>query len=157
MNKLRNKELINKYLEGETSLGEEKELFNEQVPTDKNIERWSHYKSHMSKKAPDELKGLIRSKLQSSQSQQLNIRLAILSAAAMMVILFSFWVYNSQSTKEMSLEQKREVLKEALRLFEDEAPPPSKVLYEDELIIIYMAPKSKAEASINLEEILEQF
>ncbi|HCX20794.1 MAG: hypothetical protein CMB80_07085 [Flammeovirgaceae bacterium] len=127
-------EVMKKYLDGETSLEEEKELFHST-----NEDAWAEHLSQSKKAAPEGLEDSIWENIQSKRQQKQQFIYGLTAAAASVVMVMSFIFFNNTNDTEMSLSQKEQMLQEALSMFPEEKPANKEVLYSDELIEIYVA------------------
>jgi len=139
---MRNKEsdgLIKKYLAAESTLDEEKELFKakNQYP---EIEAWGTFVKQKRVKVPRGLNDSIWASIQTRKRKKQRFLIG-LSGIAASVALFMVIFINSTINFNNSYEEKEAVLKEALSMFPNEKHTPSNknIIYEDELIIIYVA------------------
>lgn len=132
-----NKEdLINKYLNGETSLEEEKDLFNTS-DTDQALEVWSHYVSKNRHDPPPTLETSLWKKILQKKKQQ-RLLYGLSGMAASILAFLIFWV-TPKPSDQMSLSEKRQLLENAQALFNEESQPQEEIIYSDELIVIYSA------------------
>tara|TARA_B100001245_G_C22891613_1_gene429505 strand:- start:373 stop:777 length:405 start_codon:yes stop_codon:yes gene_type:complete len=128
-------EIMKKYLNGETSLQEEKELFEN---SGKESDPWAEFVSRNKHKAPEGLEDTIWDNIQSKRKQKQRFLYGLSAAAASVVFVLGFIFFPSGNDTEMTLSQKEQMLQEALSMFPEEENN-KEILYSDELIEIYVA------------------
>jgi len=140
MNREQVDELLKKYDEGLASQ-EEMDLLMEQFEDSRNGPgAWFNYLRLQKKKAPENLHNQVWSAIQSQEKKKNRKIIWIFSAAACLALLISiiFISPSLRSQKEMSYEEKAAKLEEALSLIsENKKQAPRKIIYEDEIIVIY--------------------
>jgi hypothetical protein len=119
-----------KYLKAETSLEEEKVLFENNGALDEGVAAWVKYVQKSRKTSP---KGL-KERLWSSISNRTKVvRFGTFAAAASILMVFAFYFISNSSGDEMSLAEKKAKLEEVYAMLDE----PQNIIYEDELIILY--------------------
>lgn len=138
MSNKENKNLLNKYLEAESSLEEEKQLLDGQN-NDPAMDSWFRFVNESKTKVPAGLNDKILASIESrnkSKHRFMNWGYGIAASIALIVGVFFF-----QSRENDDYLEKEALLNEALSMF----PEPEQqdtdrtILYEDEMIIIYVA------------------
>ena len=129
--------LIEKYLEAESNLNEEQEIFNA-GSTNSELDPWLNFAKKTRFKAPENLNNSIWEGIQNKRKTNRRIIYGLLATAASVALIISLSV---NSSKKQSYEEKEALLKEALSMFEKNEPQQEvrNIIYEDELIVIYMA------------------
>ena len=127
--------LIGKYLEAESNLNEEQEVFNAES-TNSELEPWLKFAKKTRVKAPENLNHSVWESIQNKRKTSRRIIYGLVATSASLALIISLSV---NSSKKQSYEEKEELLKEALAMFEENEPQKevSNVIYEDELIVIY--------------------
>lgn len=135
-----NDELVKKYFAAESTLSEEKRLFNSKTQT-KGNEEWSTYIRQKRKKAPFDLKDTIWEAIQTRKRKQQRFHMTLSIAAAIGIFMIAY--ISTPKDKNMSYERKSAILKEALSMFLDPTTTTvtQNIIYEDDLVIIYVASK----------------
>lgn len=126
-------EIIKKYMAGESSLEEEKELLESIDKLDPALKAWRQYVQKSRKQAPE---GLLDTITVKASKRGRIIKMAVFAAAASIILLLGFYFGGSlqkQEEREMSLSEKQEKLAEAYAMFDNS----ENIIYEDELIILY--------------------
>jgi len=130
-------ELMAKYLAGETTLEEEAHLFTNNTEHQES-EPWFSYIQLKRRKAPAHLKSKL---LATFDAQKLKRRrfLVNISSLAASIALFVAISIGYTSNEQKSYKEKEALLKEALSMFpaENEPSAKQKIIYEDDLVIIY--------------------
>ncbi|MEL7001771.1 MAG: hypothetical protein AAFN93_03450 [Bacteroidota bacterium] len=137
MSKEKSDDLIDKYLAAESTLEEEKKLFNSEQT---GLEAWSNYVKQKKKKAPTDLNAKIMASIQTRKRRKQRFLFGV-SAAAASLVLFMVLFMSNKSNHEMNYAEKEAKLNEALSMFPDDDPVKSErdIIYEDEIIVIYTA------------------
>ena len=139
MNSKESDDLFIKYLEAESTLEEEDKLFNRknQQP---GKEEWSTYVKQKRKKAPSNLKSSIWAAIQTRKRKKQRFLVSLSGVAATIAFFITIFIYPTVN-KQSDYNEKEALLDEALSLFSDEQPMPEKqgILYEDDMVIIYIA------------------
>jgi len=140
MEKGKFKDLMEKYAAGHSTLEEEELLIKNSKPNDQIGTQWFSYVKGKKKNPAAQLNAtiweVIKKKEKGKQTRKLVIS-GMSIAASLLFLLFYFRPAPIPETK--SLAEKQALLSEALSMFENNANKPNnkKVLYEDNLIIIY--------------------
>ena len=133
-------ELIKKYETGESSLAEETFLTDHNEKINTVHKPWFKFIQRNRQTVPQELSASVWEAVQSKRSSRRRLNIGIISAAASVVILLSVFVFNSEKNK-LSYHEKEAMLNEALSMFNNETTANQtvqNVLYEDNMIVIYM-------------------
>ena len=140
MNREQVDELLEKYEQGLASQ-EEMDLLMEQFEDSRTGPGvWFNYLRGQKKKAPENLNYQIWSAIQSQEKKKNRKITLFISAAASLAILISLIIISPslRNQKEMTYEEKAAKLEEALSLIsENNEQADRKIIYEDEIIIIY--------------------
>ena len=140
MNREQVDELLKKYEQGLASQ-EEMDLLMEQFEDSRNGPgAWFNYLRLHKRTAPENFNSQVWSAIQSQEKKKNRKIIWIFSAAACLAILISliFISPSLRNQKEMSYEEKATKLEEALSLItENKKQAPRKIIYEDEIILIY--------------------
>ncbi|MEQ8546808.1 MAG: hypothetical protein RIC03_02805 [Cyclobacteriaceae bacterium] len=144
MSEKKSEELIAKYLAGETTLEEEEILFSGNTQQTE-MKHWFGYLHEKRAKAPAHLKDNLLAAIEAQKLKKLKKRrflVSISSLAASIVIIVAVSIGYS-SSQQKSYEEKEALLKEALSMFPAEHEPPTaqRILYEDDMVIIYTESK----------------
>jgi len=133
--------LIKKYLNGESTLAEEEVLFDKSDKVEDPLDGWSAYVQHKRTKAPIDMVDQIAATTHLRERQRPG-RIIMLSAIAACIIILGLVAYNTAFSTKMSDAEKRIKLDEALAMFEQSQQDisPQQILYEDEMIVIYIDP-----------------
>ncbi|HEC44414.1 MAG TPA: hypothetical protein ENI20_16455 [Bacteroides sp.] len=139
MNKEKLIALLEKYEQGLCSEEEEDFLINHADFSDESDGAWFNYLKHQERRAPGDLDQRIWDSINSLERGKYRlikrISLAAASVALLISILFKTIPWQQRA---MSYEEKAAVLEEALSMLEEgRQEPERKVIYEDNLIIIY--------------------
>lgn len=141
MNSRETDDLIKKYLAAESTLKEEEKLFNSKNQRP-GIEQWSTYVKQKRQKAPANLNASIWATIQAKKRKKQRHLVRLSGLAASIVIFMAFFIYNTVN-KHSEYEEKEALLNEALSMFTEEKNTAEKqsILYEDDMVIIYLASK----------------
>lgn len=135
--------LIDKYLAAETTLEEEETLFDgkNQQP---GVAEWATYRNHKRNKAPSNLPDTIWSTIQKRRRNRQRMLIGLPAVAASIAFVVFVLIYDEGdqqvAPRRITYDEKEALLHEALSLFSEEQPTTSKqnVIYEDDVVIIYM-------------------
>lgn len=119
-----------KYLKAETSLEEEKVLFENNGALDEGVAAWVKYVQKSRKTSPKGLKERLWSSISNITKV---VRFGTFAAAASILMVFAFYFISNSSGDEMSLAEKKAKLEEVYAMLDE----PQNIIYEDELIILY--------------------
>lgn len=140
MNREQVDELLEKYEQGLASQ-EEMDLLMEQFEDSRSGPGvWFNFLRLQKKKAPENLNHQVWSTIQSQEKNKNRKITLFISAAASLAILISliFISPSLRNQKEMTYEEKAAKLEEALSLIsENNEQADRKIIYEDEIILIY--------------------
>lgn len=141
MNDEKYKGLLKKYFAAESSLDDEENLFNAE---DKGpgIEEWSRYVKQKKKTVPANFNDVVWDGIQIRKKRRQRFLIGLSGLAAAIAIFVSMFISNS-ANKNISRDEKEALLNEALSMFSEETQGPAKqrIIYEDDIIIIYTASK----------------
>jgi len=129
------------YENGNTSLKEEKDLVEQLGNSTSGENAWFAFLKATKKQAPKDLKDEIWNSIQQLEKRKKKWRIRLISAAASIIIAFSFTLsVDFHPQKPMSREEKEAALKEAFALISTDSDKPvlGEVMYEDEKLIIYI-------------------
>ncbi len=134
MDEQKQNELTEKYLNATSTLQEEEELFNTDSP-----EAWATFVQKQKKRIPEGLEREVMSAIGKKAKSKRRFLNRTLPIAATVALLLSFLFIPSKE-KEMTYEQKVELLEQALSGFQEKGNPiPERnVIYEDELLVVYL-------------------
>lgn len=138
MNEETIKNIIQKYKAGESSLDEEKILFNSVKKTEESIQTWASFVKKSRIISTENLNEKLWKSFEKKTKKLNKFRLGILSAAASIALIFSIFIYNNHQN-ELSESEKSALLEEARNMFVDENKQQDiyQKILENELIIVY--------------------
>ena len=141
MSNKRSHDLISKYLDAETTLDEEQELFRAKGQV-RQIEDWFAFINKKRKHSPPHLSQSIRAAIRHRKVSKQRVLLRLSGLAASIILLLGFCIYNAH-LKSSDYREKKALLREALSMFpsDQQVHEPPGVLYEDEMIVIYIDSK----------------
>lgn len=127
-------ELINKYLEAESNLNEEQDIFNTET-ANSDFDPWFKFVKKSRIEAPENLNNSVWDAIQSKRKRTQQVIYGIVTVAASVALIVSL----SVNSPKQSDQEKEALLKEALSMFHDEVPKAEvqNIIYEDDLIVIY--------------------
>ncbi|PQB03160.1 hypothetical protein BST83_17745 [Polaribacter filamentus] len=136
------KNLIEKYKKGETSLSEEKELFNSVNETRSEIANLSQFIKNNQIKTPENLNEELWESFDEKSVKNNKFRIGIYSAAASILLIFSLYFWNFEPNK-MTYNEKLALLNEAKSMFADESLKEINhtIILETDLVIVYTSNK----------------
>jgi hypothetical protein len=136
------KNLIEKYKKGETSLSEEKELFNSGNETQPEIANLSQFIKNNQIMTPENLNEKLWKYFDEKSVRNNKFRIGIYSAAASILLIFSLYFWNFEPNK-MTYNEKLALLNEAKSMFANtsEKEINSNIILETDLIIVYTSNK----------------
>jgi len=133
-----NKDIINKYKSGTSSLEEEKWLFNSPEKMEEPLKIWADFVMQNQKKAPKNFNNKLWESFEEKTKKSNKFKIAILSAAASIALIFSLFIY-SKDQNTLTETEKQALLNEAKNMFKQ--ADNKKVMYrkilENELVIVY--------------------
>lgn len=138
MSNKENKNLLNKYLEAESSIEEEKQLLRGQND-DPAMDSWFRFVNESKTKAPAGLNDKILASIESRNNSKHRFMNWGYGIAASITLIIGIILFQSRDNDDYL--EKEALLNEALSMF----PEPEQqhtdrtILYEDEMIIIYVA------------------
>ncbi|QCX00775.1 hypothetical protein FGM00_11895 [Aggregatimonas sangjinii] len=129
-------DIIKKYLAAESTLAEERTLFEHEENTPE-LEKWSTYVKHNKEVAPAHLRSTIAAAIQTRKRRKQRIFIGISGVAATIAIIMAVLMYPTKTT--MGYEEKQALLNEAFTMFpeEQQIAGNKNIVYEDELVIVY--------------------
>ncbi len=137
MKKEQLKELLELYLEGKTTRNEENTL-KEYYKGNSDVDNvWFQFIRNNDNPMPEELKQSLSAVLNTKQESNIRIRRALLSAAAVIIVIVSGILFIPRQSDQMNKNQIIATLNEAIGMFE-EVDLEREVIYEDEALIIYL-------------------
>jgi len=125
--------LIEKYKSGETSLEEEKILFEEEFTSDDSIKKWIEFAKRQKQSTTENFNDTLWESFQKKKQGSGRMFTAVISVAASILLLL-FFVLNKSGQDKMDYAQKQALLEEARSMFKESQ---SHIIYEDEFIQIY--------------------
>jgi len=136
------KELFEKYKKGDTSISEEKELFNSVNESQSEIRSLSQFIKNNQIKTPENLNEKLWESFDKKSVRKNKSRIGMYSAAASILLLFSLYFWNVKP-KEMTYNEKLTLLNEAKSMFVDtpEKEINRNIILETDLIIVYTSNK----------------
>jgi len=129
------------YEEGLSSLEEEEKLASLLGESNDGVNAWFKYIQQQKKVAPQNLESDIWALIQKRESRKRRILLRVASVAASIILGVSvFLTIQTRPQEKMSYAEKAAVFEEALAMISDtqEQPILGEILYEDEILIIYI-------------------
>lgn len=142
MKKTEVEKLLKSYELGQTSSKEEAYLQAQLSNSESEYGRWFSFIRSNKISIPESLEKDIWNTLQSKKKKRVLYR-AIAAAASVALLISLFLIPNSIPPQEMSYEEKVAILEEALAMTSPKVVEiQQKVLYEDDIIIIYTETKS---------------
>ena len=130
--------LIKKYKEGNTTLNEEKFLFDNAQNSEPSFEVWATFVRNNKMEAPKNFNDTLWESFQNKRIRKRKIFVGIISAAATVILLISLSITNPQQ-KGLSYAEKEALLNQALSMVSnsERAEIPQNIIYENEMLIIY--------------------
>lgn len=132
------KNIIEKYKAGESSLQEEKKLFNTAKKMEEPLKKWSFFVKHNQKHIPENLNEKLWKSFEEKIKKPNKLKIGLFSTAASIALIFSLFFFNTHQN-ELSESEKSALLEEAKSMFVDENQHQetyNKIL-ENDLIIVY--------------------
>lgn len=138
MNEENINKIIQKYKAGESSLEEEKTLFNTINDSEESIQSWASFVKKNTIKTPENLNEKLWDAFEEKTRKPNQLKIRVLSAVASIALILSLFIYNTNKN-EMSETQKATLLEEARNMFADakEEKEVYKKILENELVIVY--------------------
>ena len=124
-------ELINKYLEAESNLNEEQDIFNTET-ANSDFNPWFKFVKKYRMKAPENLNNSVWDAIQSKRKRTQQVIYGIVATAASVALIVSL----SVNSPKQSDKEKEALLKEALSMFDNSKPKVEErnIIYEDDLM-----------------------
>ncbi|MEQ8882429.1 MAG: hypothetical protein RLQ12_22490 [Cyclobacteriaceae bacterium] len=147
MSKRHMDEILNKYMAGESTLKEEKELLKVDH-ADPEIADWSMFVKAKRINTPDGLKDEILTRIQ-ARTKRRRWLYASTGIAATIVLILAV-IFEQQEQDLMTDREKQELLNEALSMFPENSKSSDQeqdIIYEDDLIVIYLVPNQDESGS----------
>ena len=141
MSKKNSDSLLEKYLAGETTLAEEEKFFSDKTQGP-GIEEWSRYVKQKRKKAPPNFNDTVWASIQIRHRRKQRFLVGLSGLAASITLFIAISIVNTNDN-DVSYEEKKALLNEALSMFSDKKSEPAKqsIIYEDDMVIIYKTSK----------------
>jgi hypothetical protein len=133
------KNLIEKYEAGESSLEEEKFLFDNAGDSGGTLVAWSTFVKNNKKTAAANFNETLWESFERQRNKKRRLIIGALSAAASIVLItVSLFISNTQEN-ELSYNEKAALLQESLEMFAsvDGAQLEQDIVFENDLIVIY--------------------
>ena len=125
--------LIEKYKSGETSLEEEKILFEEEFTSDDSIKKWIEFAKKQKQSTPENFNDTLWESFQKKKQGRARMFATVISVAASIILLLIL-VINKSGQAKLDYAKKQALLEEARSMFKESQ---SHIIYEDEFIQIY--------------------
>ena len=131
--------LIQKYKEGDSTLSEEKVLFNNSKKSESSLKLWSTFVDKNKTDIPEDLNSRLWQSFQNKKTKKRRLFLKIMGVAASIILLGALLIGNFDQT-EQSYSEKERILNQALAMFEsnEDEEKQHTIFYENEIIIVYM-------------------
>lgn len=132
------KNRFEKYKEGETSLKEEKNLFEEVDENQPEIEVLGDFIKRNKIETPSNLNDTLWNTFEKKTAKNNNFKIGIFSAAASMLLLISLY-FGNLNKDELSNDEKQALLNEAKSMFSDAEVKQTihNIIIETDFIIVY--------------------
>ena len=132
------KNLFEKYKNGETSIKEEKFLFNNVDENQPEIKILADFVAKNQLKTFDNLNGTLWESFNEKTTKKNRFKIGFLSAAASIALIFTLFIYNSNKNT-LTETEKQALLNEAKNMFieADEEKGIYRKILENELVIVY--------------------
>lgn len=134
--------LVKKYKEGNSTLSEEQFLFDHAKNTKPSLEAWSTFVKNNKNEIPNNFNDRLWGSFENKKIGKYKRRkvVGILSTAASVLLVISFYIANSKQ-KELSYSEKKALLNEAVAMVSSSKTPVihQSVIYENEMVVIYTA------------------
>ena len=132
------KKLFEKYKNGETSIKEEKFLFNNVDENQPEIKILADFVAKNQLKTSSNLNGTLWESFNEKTTKKNTFKTGFLSAAASIALIFSLFIYNSNQNT-LTETEKQALLNEAKNMFieADEEKVMYRKILENELVIVY--------------------
>ncbi len=130
--------LYEKYKEGDTSLNEERFIFDNAKDSEPALEVWSTFVKNNEVIAPQNFNDELWESFHNKRNKKRKIAGFIMSAAASALLLITLFVGNSRQG-ELSYSEKEALLNQALNMFPNTTHEviERNIIYENEMIIVY--------------------
>ncbi|WP_455168739.1 hypothetical protein [Aegicerativicinus sediminis] len=125
--------LIERYKSGETSLEEEKILFEEEFTSDDSIKKWIAFANKQKQSTPENFNDTLWESFQKKKQGRARMFATVISVAASIILLLTL-VINKSGQAKLDYAEKQALLEEARSMFKESQ---SHIIYEDEFIQIY--------------------
>ncbi|WP_228850381.1 hypothetical protein [Aegicerativicinus sediminis] len=125
--------LIERYKSGETSLEEEKILFEEEFTSDDSIKKWIEFAKRQKQSTPENFNDTLWESFQKKKQGSARMFATVISVAASIILLLTL-VINKSGQAKLDYAEKQALLEEARSMFKESQ---SNIIYEDEFIQIY--------------------
>lgn len=131
--------LIEKYKEGNTTLKEEKKLFNNAQNLDPSFAAWSTFVRKNKTETPKEFNDALWKSFENKKTGKRKILWSIVAIAASILLIFSIYI-SSQTQDEQSYAEKERLLNQAKNMFADNKQKEIQysVFYENEILTVYI-------------------
>lgn len=132
------KNIFEKYKKGESSLKEERELFNNSENSERSSRAWSAFIKKNKTEVPQGLNERLWKSFQKKKAAKRRRIIPIISVAASILLIISVFLF-SHSREKQTYAEKERLLQQALDLFEspEREEIQRTVFYENEMIILY--------------------
>ncbi|APZ45894.1 hypothetical protein BW723_06115 [Polaribacter reichenbachii] len=134
--------LIKKYKAGESSLQEEKLLFDTLDESNPELKSVAAFVQKNSITAPDHLNDKLWNSFEKRNSKSKRLKIGIFSAAASIVLLVTLYI-NMNHQNKLSNSEKQALLNEAKNMFADvnSAENQHRIIVESDLVVVYSKTK----------------
>ena len=132
------KNLIEKYKEGSSTLKEEQFLIDNANHSEPSLEAWYTFVKKNKTETPKGLNDKLWKSFQKNKTSKKRRFIRVLSAAASVLILISFFI-TTLGQEEQSYSEKERLLNQALGMFDgfEQEEVQHNVFYENDMIILY--------------------
>jgi len=130
--------LVKNYKEGETTLNEEHVLFNSTENLEPSLEAWSTFVKNNKTEIPKDFNAELWESFENRKNRKRKIVVGIMSAAASVVLLISFFLTNPKQ-EELNYAEKEALLSLAKKMVSnsDSVETEERIIYENDIVVIY--------------------
>jgi hypothetical protein len=130
--------LIEKYKEGNSTLNEEQFLFDNAKNSKPSLEAWSTFVKNNKIETPKNFNDILWESFQNKKIRKSKRLLGIISVAASVILLISFFIANLEQ-KELNYSEKETLLNQVINMAASSGLKEiqQSIIYENEMVIIY--------------------